>query len=322
VSNVVNGYAHVTERTRARVLAAVEQLGYRPNVLARHLARGRSNQIGVVVPYLDTPYFAELLQAIIPAARKVGYNVLIDQTDGDREHERMLINHGSSRLLFDGVIFSPLGLSQEALADRDPELPLVILGERVSDGTFDHVGIDDVTASTEAVRHLLDIGRRRIAAIGDQPYPTGEAAQLRTEGFRAAHAAAGLPVDESLIISTSRFNRVDGATAMAALLDRADPPDAVFCYSDLVASGAIHTVLGRGLRVPEDVAIIGYDDIEDGRYSQPTISTISPDKKAIAQIAVDRLILRITSDKPIPGVELRAEHRLIARQSTLGGTAT
>ncbi|MEU4240209.1 LacI family DNA-binding transcriptional regulator [Actinoplanes sp. NPDC026619] len=319
VSNVVNGYAKVTDSTRAKVEAAIAELGYRPNVLARNLATGRSGQIVVVVPYLDTPYFAELLQAVIPAARKVGYNVLVDQTDGDRQHEGELIGRGSRRFLFDGMILSPLGLAQEDLAARDPDLPLVVLGERTSGGSFDHVGIDDVAASTEAVAHLISIGRRRIAAIGDQPYPTGEAAQLRTRGFRAAHAAAGLPVDESLIVGTARFNRIDGASAMQSLLDRSDPPDAVFCYSDLVASGAIHTAIGRGLRVPEDIAIIGYDDIEDGRYSQPTISTISPDKKAIAQLAVDRLVLRIAAPEPIPGVELRAPHRLIARQSTIGG---
>ena len=321
VSNVVNGYAKVTDVTREKVERAIAALGYRPNVLARNLATGRSGQIVVVVPYLDTPYFAELLQAIIPAARKAGYNVLIDQTDGDRDHESELIGRASRRFLFDGMIISPLRLAQEDLSIRDPDLPMVVLGERTSDGTFDHVGIDDVAASTEAVTHLVAIGRRRIAAIGDQPYPTGEAAQLRTRGYRAAHAAAGLPVDESLIIGTTRFNRIDGATAMATLLDRADRPDAVFCYSDLVASGAIHTLLDRGLRVPEDVAIIGYDDIEDGRYGHPTISTISPDKQAIAQLAVDRLIMRIGGSRQVPGMELRAAHRLIARQSTLGATA-
>ena len=321
VSNVVNGYAKVTDVTREKVERAIAALGYRPNVLARNLATGRSGQIVVVVPYLDTPYFAELLQAIIPAARKAGYNVLIDRTDGDRGHESELIGRASRRFLFDGMIISPLGLAQEDLSIRDPDLPMVVLGERTSDGTFDHVGIDDVAASTEAVTHLVAIGRRRIAAIGDQPYPTGEAAQLRTRGYRAAHAAAGLPVDESLIIGTTRFNRIDGATAMATLLDRADRPDAVFCYSDLVASGAIHTLLDRGLRVPEDVAIIGYDDIEDGRYGHPTISTISPDKQAIAQLAVDRLIMRIGGSRQVPGMELRAAHRLIARQSTLGATA-
>jgi LacI family transcriptional regulator, repressor for deo operon, udp, cdd, tsx, nupC, and nupG len=321
VSNAVNGYAVVSAGTRAKVDRAIAQLGYRPNVLARNLANGRSGQIAVVVPYLDTPYFAELLQAIIPRAREGGYNVLIDQTDGDARHESELISRGSRGFLFDGMILSPLGLAQADLAHRDRSLPLVILGERSSDGTFDHVGIDDVAASTEAVAHLIGLGRRRIAAIGDQPYATGEAAQRRTQGLRAAHAQAGLVPDESLIIVTGRFNRLDGAQAMAALLDRDDPPDAVFCYSDLVASGAIHTILQRGLRVPEDVAIIGYDDIEDGRYANPTISTISPDKTAIARLAVERLLLRIAAPQPLPGVELKAGHRLIPRGSSIGRTA-
>nr|WP_313884331.1 LacI family DNA-binding transcriptional regulator [Streptomyces cynarae] len=318
VSNVVNGYAPVSEATRARVQQAVDELGYRPNVLARNLAAGRSGQIAVVVPYLDTPYFAELLQGIIRAARVQGYNVLIDQTDGDAEHEKMFLSRGSQQLLFDGVIFSPLGLAQSDLAARDPALPLVVLGERVSDGSFDHIGIDDVTASREATEHLLGLGRRRVAAIGDQPYRTGEAAQLRTRGFRLAHERAGIPVREELIISTPRFNRSDGATAMAHLLDLEEPPDAVFCYSDLVALGAMHTLAARGLRVPEDVAIVGYDDIEDGRYSNPSVTTVSPDKRMIAETAVERLLKRIGSPAPVPGREIRAPHQLITRASTIG----
>ncbi|MBG0560084.1 LacI family DNA-binding transcriptional regulator [Actinoplanes aureus] len=321
VSNVVNGYANVTERTRVRVERAVKELGYRPNVLARNLAQGRSGQIALVVPYLDTPYFSELLQSVIRAAKVSGYNVLIDQTDGDPEHERGFIAHGSRRLLFDGVIFSPLGLDQQALADRDPALPLVILGERTSDGTFDHVGIDDVAASRQATEHLLDLGRNRVAAIGDQPYATGEAAQRRTRGFREAHQARGLPVREDLIIGTPRFNRPDGAHAMAHLLELEEPPDAVFCYSDLVALGAIRAIVSRGLRVPEDIAVIGYDDIEDGRFSNPTVTTISPDKEMIAATAVERLLLRISSATPPPGLELRAPHKLIVRESTVGRSA-
>ncbi len=321
VSNVVNGYAPVTEATRARVQQAVDELGYRPNVLARNLATGRSGQIAVVVPYLDTPYFAELLQGVIRAARVRGYNVLIDQTEGDAEHEKLFLTRGSQHLLFDGVIFSPLGLAQSDLSVRDASLPLVVLGERVSDGSFDHIGIDDVTASRQATEHLLDLGRRRVAAIGDQPYRTGEAAQLRTRGFRLAHERAGLPVHEELIISTPRFNRSDGATAMAHLLDLEEPPDAVFCYSDLVALGALHTLASRGLRVPEDVAVVGYDDIEDGRYSNPTVTTISPDKKMIAETAVERLLKRIGSTAPVPGLEIRAPHRLVVRQSTAGQQA-
>jgi LacI family repressor for deo operon, udp, cdd, tsx, nupC, and nupG len=290
-------------------------------VLARNLARGRSGQLAVVVPYLDTPYFAELLQGIISYARAHGYNVLIDQTDGDPMRERELIDRGSRPFLFDGIIMSPLGLSQADLIQRDRSLALVILGERVSDGTFDHVGIDDVAASREATRHLLNLGRRRVAAIGDQPYATGEAAQLRTLGFRQAHELAGRDLDESLIIRTPRFNRADGASAMAHLLDQPDPPDAVFCYSDLVALGAIHTLAVRGLRVPEDVALVGYDDIEEGRYSNPTLTTISPDKATIASTAVNRLLMHISSDQPLDGIEIKTAHQLIARESTLGRQA-
>ncbi|MEU1318170.1 LacI family DNA-binding transcriptional regulator [Streptomyces tibetensis] len=321
VSNVVNGYAPVAEATRLRVQQAVDKLGYRPNVLARNLAAGRSGQIAVVVPYLDTPYFAELLQGIIRAARVQGYNVLIDQTDGDAEHEKLFLSRGSQHLLFDGVIFSPLGLAQSDLTERDPSLPLVVLGERVSDGSFDHIGIDDVAASLEATEHLLGLGRRHVAAIGDQPYRTGEAAQLRTRGYRLAHERAGLPVREELVVSTPRFNRADGATAMAHLLDLEEPPDAVFCYSDLVALGALHTLAARGLRVPEDVAVVGYDDIEDGRYSNPSVTTVSPDKKVIAETAVERLLKRIGSPAPVPGMEIRAPHRLIPRASTIGRQA-
>ncbi|WP_214404949.1 LacI family DNA-binding transcriptional regulator [Pseudonocardia lacus] len=321
VSNVVNGYAPVTERTRRKVEQALAQLDYRPNLLARNLARGRSGQIAVVVPYLDTPYFSELLQGIIPRARERGYNVLIDQTDGDAAHERELIRRAARAFPFDGMILSPLGLDQAALSDRDPDLPLVILGERSSDGTFDHVGIDDVSASRDATAHLIGLGRRRIAAIGDQPYATGEAAQLRTRGYRIAHADAGLDVDESLIVRRPRFNRIDGADAMRQLLARPDPPDAAFCYSDLVALGALRAALQAGLRVPEDIALIGYDDIEEGRYSNPTISTISPDKATIAATAVDRLLQRIAAPTPLPGIEVPAGHRLIARESTLGRTS-
>jgi len=105
---------------------------------------------------------------------------------------------------------------------------------------------------------------------------------------------------------------------MAHLLDRDDPPDAVFCHTDLLALGAIRTLVARGLRVPEDVAVIGYDDIEDGAYSNPTVSTISPDKEMIAVTAVERLLVRIGTRPPPPGLDLRAPHRLVVRESTAG----
>ncbi|MEU6173651.1 LacI family DNA-binding transcriptional regulator [Streptantibioticus parmotrematis] len=319
VSNVVNGYAPVSDETRSRVEKAVAELDYRPNLLARNLKQGRTGMLALVVPELDVPYFSELARAVVTTARHHGYTVVIDQTDGEPDRERELITRGASAALFDGVILSPLALSPADLADRDASAPLVLLGERIADSRYDHVAIDNVTAAREATGHLLGLGRTRVAAVGDQPYETGETAQLRTRGYRHAHADHGREVDESLIVGTRRFHHADGARAMAALLDHPDgPPDAVFCYNDLLALGALRTLLSRGVRVPDDIAVAGFDDIEAGRYHTPTLTTVSPDKATIARLAVDRLIARLGDRPDEPPAELWAPHRLVPRESTTG----
>ncbi len=199
VSNVVNGYEHVTPETRSRVEAALEELGYRPNLSARHLRRGASGIIALVVPELDVPYFAELARHVIRAAAERSLTVIIDQTDGDPERERVVLE-GDRALLLDGLILSPLGLAREDLERRRDGTPLVLLGEHISGGPVDHVWIDNVAAAREATRHLLSLGRRRIAAIGDQPYEHGETAQLRTRGFVTALQEAGIAPDQRLIV--------------------------------------------------------------------------------------------------------------------------
>ena len=319
VSNVVNGYVPVSEEKRARVEAAVAELGYRPNVVARNLRQGRSGLIALVVPELDVPYFAELARAVVTEARARGYTVVVDQTDGEPDRERELITRGGGAELFDGVILSPLALSGADIARRDSEVPLVLLGERVAATDDDHVVIDNVAAAREATEHLISLGRRRIAAIGDQPYETGETAQLRTRGYRDALVAAGLGVDESLVVPTPRFHFSDGARAMGQLLERpGGPPDAVFCFNDLVAIGAMRTLLSRGLRVPEDVAIVGFDDIEAGSYTTPTLTTVAPDKAVIGRIAVERLLARLHGESAPTDW---APHRLVVRESTVGAPA-
>lgn len=321
VSNVVNGYAPVSDEKRARVEAAVAELGYRPNITARNLKSGRTGLLALVVPELDVPYFAELARAVITKAREHGYTVVIDQTDGEPERERELIMGDAIAAMFDGVILSPLALSQADLAQRDVAgtRPLVLLGERIADSAYDHVAIDNVEASRAATEHLLAIGRTRIAAMGDQPWASGETAQLRTRGYREAHEARERTVDESLIVTTRKFHFADGARAMTELLRHPDgPPDAVFCYNDLLALGAIRTLLAGGLRVPEDVAVVGFDDIEGGRYNTPSLTTISPDKATIASLAVDRLIARLAPGADREPAELWAPYELIVRESTGG----
>jgi LacI family transcriptional regulator, repressor for deo operon, udp, cdd, tsx, nupC, and nupG len=319
VSNVVNGYAPVSDEMRARVEAAVAELGYRPNLMARNLKQGRTGLIALVVPELDVPYFAELARAVVTTARRHGYTVVVDQTDGEPDRERELIMRDSGAAMFDGVILSPLALSQADLANRDATGPLVLLGERIADSAFDHVAIDNVEAARTVTEHLFDLGRIRVAAMGDQPYDTGETAQLRTRGYQQAHTARRRRADPSLVVPTLRFHFADGAAAMEQLLQHPEgPPDAVFCYNDLLALGAIRTLLTRGVRVPEDIAVAGFDDIEAGRYNTPSLTTISPDKTAIAQLAVDRLIARLGGQAKDQAAELWAPHVLVVRESTVG----
>ncbi|MEV4347983.1 LacI family DNA-binding transcriptional regulator [Actinoplanes sp. NPDC049596] len=315
VSNVVNGYVHVAPATRARVQAAIEALGYVPNMAARQLRSGRSGVIALAVPELQSPYFAEIAGLIVQAAEQRSWTVLIDQTDGQAERERNLVA-GLRRHAIDGLIFSPLALAGEELA-HEGGTPMVLLGERVWHGPADHVAIDNTAAAADATRHLCSLGRRRIAAIGVQDRPSAVTARQRLAGYRSALAEAGRPALEMPVES---FHRADGAAAMARLLDEGERPDAVFCFNDLLALGAMRTLAERGLSVPGDVAVIGFDDIEDGRFSTPTLSTISPDAPRIAQLAVDLLAERLGDGSAAAGAprELRVDHRLVIRESTAG----
>ncbi|SCL40532.1 DNA-binding transcriptional regulator, LacI/PurR family [Micromonospora pallida] len=316
VSNVVNGYQHVRPTTRARVEQAIAELNYRPNLSARNLRKGRTGVIALAVPELDIPYFAELARHVVVAAAEQGWTVLIDQTGGSREQERVAAS-GIGDHLIDGLIFSPLALTAEDLAGLDGT-PMVLLGERVDHGPADHVMVDNVAAAREITAHLAGLGRHRIAAIGSQRTEEGATARLRLAGYRAALADAGIGYDERLVAPASVWHRADGAAAMRDLLAAGVRPDAVFCFNDTLALGALRALHEHALRVPEDVAVAGFDDIEDGRFSIPTLSTVAPDKERIGRLAVELLAGRIAGDRDAPPRTLTAPYRLELRESTLG----
>ncbi|HEU4911707.1 MAG TPA: LacI family DNA-binding transcriptional regulator [Actinomycetes bacterium] len=323
VSNVVNGSAPVTAGTRAKVDAALTQLNYRPNLAARNLRRGRSGLVALAVPEIDSPYFAELARRIATAAERQGWTLLIDQTEGDGERER-LVTEGFRSQLIDGLIFSPIASGRAELAHRRDRTPMVLLGERVFDGPTDHVSIDNVAAARTGVAHLLGLGRRRVAAIGRQRRPTAGTARLRLQGYVDALTAAGHDYDDALVADTDSWRRADGAAAMTELLRRRPPPDSVFCFNDLLALGAMRALHDADLRVPEDVAVVGFDDIEDGRFSTPSLTTIRPDKDRIATLAVEVLAERLADadvGRSGPARELSAPFDLVVRESTAGPVA-
>lgn len=313
VSNVLSGNRPVSAATKERVRWAIDELDYRPNHSARNLRLQRSGIIALALPEVRVPYFAELVHDLARAAGDRGYRVLVEQTEGRTESEHAVM-HGLDRGMVDGIIFSPLGITRETFEQRRGSTPIVLLGERILGADVDYVGTDNVAAAADATAHLASRGRRRIAAIGDQG-GTGGTGPQRTRGYRRALRQAGIRYDARLVVRTAAYHHSDGAQAMAELLDRDVEFDAVYCYTDLLAIGAMHTLRSRGLRIPDDVAVIGADDIDEGRYAAPPLTTLTPDKAAITSTALDLLIRRI-ADRQAPVRQVLVPHTIEVREST------
>nr|WP_203645633.1 LacI family DNA-binding transcriptional regulator [Streptomyces sp. SID14478] len=321
VSNVVRNAPRVSDATRERVMRAVHELGYRPNESARRLRTGRSGLIGLAVPDLATPYFAELAHHVRAEAALLGLTVLIEETLGDATEELRLAT-GVGASLLDGVILSPLRVRLDELARVADEFPLVLLGERNYERDHvvaDHVLIDNVAAAREVTAHLAALGRTRIAAIGADRHGSATSRQ-RLEGFQLALHDAGLTYDPRLAPAIKEFDRRNGLLAMRTLvaLPPDARPDAVFCFSDMLAVGAQQALYEAGLTIPGDVAVAGIDGSEEALYSTPPLTSVVPDKAAIASLAVKCLAARIAAEESLPFEVHVAPHWLQARESTDG----
>ncbi len=299
VSNVVRNYVHVAPDTRARVQSAIDELRYRPNASARSLRRGRTGIIALAVPEIAAPYFAELADLVQRAAGERGVTLLVDQTGGS-PHREALVLDGYHTGMIDGLLLSPVSITAGDLAAQALPIPTVLLGERVAEGTgLVHVGIDNVAAARRATTHLLDRGRRRVAAVGaDAAENLGPAAR-RLQGHRLALADAGLPAAPELEIDTGSWTHASGHAAVAALLRDGPRVDGLFCFNDVLALAAVRAVHDAGLRVPEDVAVVGWDDIAVAAYATPSLTTVRPDKTAIARTSVDRLLALVDGGQPV-----------------------
>jgi len=333
VSNVVNERPYVTNDTRERVRAALDALRYRPNLSARHLRTGRLGVLALAIPDLGNTYFADIGKTVGAAAAAHGYTVLLDHTGGDRASESLAIN-GLRPHLIDGVLLSPLALEMDDLRPDVVATPLVLLGERLFGAPYDHVAPDNVAAARVATTHLIALGRRRIAAIGVQDTAMSALAALAASGGQDTDASAtgrlrlcgyldalkevGRAVDPTLLAPVASFHRADGAQAMRRLLALDDPPDAVFCFNDLLALGAMRALHEAGRLIPADVAVVGCDNIEEGLFATPSLTTIAPDKEEIGRVAVSMLVARIEGGRLDAPARVETPFRLIVRESTAG----
>lgn len=320
VSNVVNDFHYVSPEMRARVQAAIDDLHYKPNLLARGLRQGRTGIITLLLPEIAVSYFGELAHEIVERASHLGFTVMIDETGGQPERERALLDVATRSSWVDGVLLSSEGLAGPALAGLRSNVPVVLLGERTAKTAWDHVGINNLRASRDAVQHLIDSGRRRIAAVGGDASSSDVTSRLRLKGYRAALRAAGLPADDDLYARTPKYKRGDAATAVRALLSRAEPPDALFCFSDELAIGSLRELHEQGLRVPADLSVVGFDDVDESRFSTPSLTSVSPRKSEIASTALDLLIQRIGASDVKPR-DVRVGYELIIRESSTRSSA-
>jgi LacI family repressor for deo operon, udp, cdd, tsx, nupC, and nupG len=318
VSNVVNGFQHVSPQTRARVQQALAELGYEMNAAARSLKSGRTGMIALVVSELHAPYFAELADAVVRAADRRSLTVLVEVTEGLREREVRVLAGGRTHLA-DGALMSPVALTEEVGIRVRRNFPVVLLGESRLGDTFDHVGLDNAAATRAAVDHLVAIGRVRIAALG--AHHRLPAALLRRKAFEEALHRVGLR--PHAILETRDWERQTGADVTDALVaSGAELPDALFAFNDTLAIGALRALKSRGVPVPTRVAVASIDDIDEAAYTSPSLTSIAPDLPALAETALalleEQIELRRTGGRPRPPRQEWAPFHLAVRESTGG----
>jgi DNA-binding LacI/PurR family transcriptional regulator len=322
VSNVINGVVFVRPDTRTRVESALAELDYVPNLSARGLRTGRTGSIALAFPDLSTPYSAEMTHWFVEQAHERGWSIQLEQTGSRPEREGELLSRGKEHLV-DGLVLNPITLDASALssagtgtgAATDSLPPVVVIGE-VEQTLVDQVRVDSVAAARDMTAHLISAGHRRIATLGDSAGEFDTAtARARTRGFEQAMAEAGLPVDRALQYSCPEWTSADAFAVVRAAIDRGDRPDAIFCFTDSLAIGAVSALSSAGMRVPDDVAVAGFDDIVDGRFSVPPLTTVTFDKRLFVDRTLELLAARI-ADRQGAAELVLIPHEIVVRASS------
>lgn len=313
VSRVINNDPNVSRATYQKVMEVVNRLNYQPNAAARGLAAGRTRVLGLVIPagvaaLFTDPYFPLLIQGVSSACNAHDHSVMLWLADP--EYERRTIRQIMHSGLIDGVIVSSMLLDDpvvQALGEGD--LPFLLVGRHPTDSRVSYVDVDNQNGAREAVMHLLRLGRRRVATIsGPQTTIVGID---RREGYVAALRARGMNVDRSLMVE-SDFSEDGGYVAMQQLLPHS--PDAVFVASDSLAVGALRAIHDDGRRVPEDIAVVGFDDMPFSVRTDPPLTTVRQPIYRTGAVAAETLI-DLTTHPGSPPHRISLPTELVIRSS-------
>ena len=313
VSRALRGRQDISARTRRLIQEQAKKAGYIPNALAASLRSGRSRTISVIIPDISDPLFAILVRDIEARLRDRGFDLFIQDTDEDDERERRAIRAAMGKKI-DGIILCPCqkGIGNAALI-RDAGVPLVLLGRRFARGSFDYVVADDVRGGWLATEHLIQRGHERIAFLNAPSYISS--ARERLEGYRRALQEHGIAFRGSLVrevgIAAGECSRV-----LQDMLARRVRFTSLFCFSDLMAWEAISFLQSRGMSIPADMAVVGFDDIQSRLNYPYPLTSVGYGKGRIADAAVDSLLRAVEDPSGADRVRLVVDVELSIRGST------
>lgn len=312
VSRVLNKSNAVAVNTRIKVETIIKKLNYEPNMLGRNLRRSESRMILALMPNMSNPFYTKIVHGIEDVARKSGYSVLLCQTDLNLEREKIYINLLKQKLA-DGLISMDPTLDKGTLKDVGVKYPIIQCCEYSEEVNIPYITIDNYNAGYKAVKHLLSIGRKRIALINsDNKF---QYARLRQQGYKKAIEEAGLEYKEEYVIN-GELDFESGQRAMKQLLSLEIKPDAVFLVSDVLAIGALKSLKEARVSVPEDIAIVGFDNIQFATMTNPSITTIAQPMYEIGCQSCKMLIEKI-KNKEAKIDNIVMDFELIIRESTM-----
>jgi LacI family transcriptional regulator len=311
VSRALSNKPDVDVQTYERIWDAARQMGYRPNKLARSLRLSATQTIGVIIADISNPYFGALVKGIEKEARGAGHSVILFDTDEDYSREEEAVTVMLEEQVA-GVILTPTQ-RESGTVERlmGAGLPLVLASRRFSHIKTSYVVTDDLHGGLLATEHLIALGHERIGMINGPMHISS--ASERFGGYREALRRHGLPLQEAFI-ATGSVSMEDGFKATTVLLERAPIPTAIFAFSDFVAFGVIKAIRENGLRVPEDVSVVGYDDNQFASCLETPLTTVHVPKEQLGMEAAQVLQRQIEGGQPLRQVELLVD--LIEREST------
>jgi LacI family transcriptional regulator len=291
VSHVVNDTRHVSPKVRERVELAIRELGYVPNAMARSLKSNTTSTLGMLIPNSSNPYFAEIVRIVEDRCFGAGYTLVLCNTDDEPHRQSVYLKVLAERRI-DGLIVVSTGDDDSLVKQlHGLRMPTVLVDREIADPACDLVETAHMQGGLLAVRHLLSLGHKRIACIGG---PVGVMpSEQRIEGWRMALAEAGATPNADALLWRGGFTSQGGYEAMHAILRTEQKPSAVFVCNDLMAIGALRAAHESGVHVPDELSIVGFDDIELSAYTSPPLTTVAQPKERIGALAVDMLLERV-----------------------------